>query len=51
MEKVYYLIVSKTHDREAIRYTTEPTEEEILKAIKEHGGTSARVEPRYELKK
>ncbi|WP_336863680.1 hypothetical protein [Peribacillus frigoritolerans] len=49
LKEVYYLVVSGSTDREPIECESYPTEEEIKKAIKKAGGTTARIQLRYKL--
>ncbi len=49
LQEKYYLVVSGSFDREPIIFEDEPTEQDIVNAIKEMDGESARVEKRYVL--
>jgi len=50
LKEKYFLIVSGAFDREPIVYDEEPTENDIVDAIKNSKGDSARIEKRYVLK-
>lgn len=47
LKEVYFLIVSGKFDRAPIQSETYPTDKEIADAIKNHNGTSAKVEKRF----
>jgi hypothetical protein len=49
LKEVYYLIVSGAFDRKEIEFENFPTEEQIIEAIKEKQGNTARIEKRYKL--
>ena len=49
LQERYYLVVSGNFDREPIIYDVEPSSQDIINAIKEMNGDSARVEKRYVL--
>ena len=50
LEEKYFLVVSGAFDREPVVYNSQPTEDEIMKVIKDKKGKSARVEKRYIIK-
>lgn len=50
LKKKYYLIVSGAFDRDPVIFKEYPSDEDIIKAIREKGGKTARVEKRYVLK-
>jgi len=50
LQEKYYLIVSGAFDREPIIFDKYPSDEEIIQAIKDKKGSSAKIEKRYTLK-
>lgn len=49
LKEVYYLIISKKNDRRELKFETNPSNEQILEAIKSQKGISVWVERRHEL--
>jgi hypothetical protein len=49
LKAFYCIVVSGTFDRDPIECKEYPTEDQILQAIKDQGGETARVEKRYKI--